>query len=266
MLSHAVLGPRDGPTVVLLHGFPLDRLMWRMQLGPLTGAGYRVVAIDLPGFGHGGAPLAGDEPEESIDAMALRVQTLLGHLRIAKCIVVGFSMGGYVALALAASSPDKLQGLVLCDTRSEPDSEEARAKRDATIADVRVYGVRVVAQAMLPNLLTAQTRTQRALLADEVRTMMMRQPKKSVLAALAALRDRKDRRPGLPHIACPTLVVVGEEDKVTPREAAQVMADGITGAKIEVIAKAAHLVPMERADEFNAALLGWLQAHFPVKS
>lgn len=257
-LTHSVHGPRDGPVVLLVHGFPFDRTMWRFQVGPLTKAGYRVVAPDLAGFGHT------DGSFKTMEEAALDLLQLLGRLRVDRFIAVGFSMGGYVALALAALAKQRLQGLVLVDTRAEPDSPEGKTKREATISQVQSTGVRPLAMAMLANQLTEATRTGERLLAEEVRTAMLRQSKAGVLGALAAMRDRPDRRDLLPTLACPVLCLVGEQDKVTPPESAKAMAAAAASGEVHVVAGAAHLSPMERPDEVNAHLLAWLGKHAPA--
>lgn len=250
-------GPRDGPAVLLVHGFPFDRAMWRFQVGPLTAAGYRVVLPDLAGFGQTEGASA------TTEEAALDLLQLLARLRIPQAVVVGFSMGGYVALALAALSPKTLSGLVLIDTRAEADSPEGKAKRDATIASVREHGTRNLAMAMVANQLTEATRNSERLLAQEVRALMLKQSKAGVLGALAAMRDRPDRRDVLKGLKVPALAVVGDKDTVTPPAAAQVIAD-LARCEVKVIAGAAHLSPMERPDDVNEALLEWLGANAPA--
>ena len=256
-LASAVHGPRDGPVVLLVHGFPFDRQMWRFQVGPLTAAGYRVVVPDLAGFGQTEGSF------KTVEEAALDLLQLLQRLRIAKAVVVGFSMGGYVALALAALSPKTLAGLVLVDTRAEADSKEGKEKREATIASVRDKGTRALAMAMIAHQLTEATRTGERLLAEEVRAMMLKQSKAGVLGALAAMRDRPDRRDLLKELKAPALAIVGEKDAVTPPAAAQVIAD-LARCEAKVIPGAAHLSPMERPEDVNEALLGWLAATVPV--
>jgi pimeloyl-ACP methyl ester carboxylesterase len=263
-LSYAVHGPRDGPALLLIHGFPFDRAMWRFQVAPLTAAGYRVVVAELPGFGRSEVVGSQEAPLESVDAMAAQLLHLLDRLRIAKAVPVGFSMGGYVALAVAAKAKERLSGLVLIDTKAEADSAEAKAKRDEAIAGVQAHGTRSLAMAMMEKQLTEATRTSERLLAEEVRAMMLRQPKATVAAALKAMRDRPDRRDLLPSLDCPVLVLVGEHDKVTPLDSAKTMLGASRKGELKVIEGAAHLTPMERPDEVNEALLDWLRRAVPV--
>ncbi|MEA3166882.1 MAG: hypothetical protein QOJ26_1756 [Thermoplasmata archaeon] len=263
-LSYAVYGPREGPALLLIHGFPFDRAMWRFQVAPLTAAGYRVVVAELPGFGKTEEVGRNDPPLETVDAMAASLVRLLDRLRITKVVPVGFSMGGYVALALAAAAKDRLAALVLIDTRAEADSADAKKKRDETIAQVEAHGTRALAMAMIANQLTEATRTSERLLAEEVRAMMLRQPKTTVAAALKAMRDRPDRRDLLKELKCPVLVVVGEKDSITPPAAANVMVDLAKKSDLVTIAGAAHLTPMERPDDVNEALIEWLRKTVPV--
>jgi 3-oxoadipate enol-lactonase len=250
-LAHQVYGPRDGAAVLLVHGFPMDRQMWRLQVNALASAGLRVIVPDLAGFGRS------EGMQDSVDGYASDLVALLDRLHIPKATVVGFSMGGYVALAFAAIAAARLEGLVLIDTRAGADSQEGRAKRDALIADIEARGVRGLAMKQVDSQLTEATRTTQRLLVDEVRMMMLRQSKAAVVGALKAMRDRPDRLGLLRQIKVPALVLVGSEDKVTPPDAAKEMAGALLNAEMQVIDGAAHLSPMERPHDVNQALLDW---------
>jgi 3-oxoadipate enol-lactonase len=247
-------GPAAGFPVVLLHGYPLDGAMWRAQVNPLASAGFRVIVPDLPG--HGQSPV---QDPCSIESMAAAVLSLLDRLKVTRSHVVGFSMGGYIALDIAIRHPERVARLVLMDTRAEADTPQGRDGRMALLREmVGRPGVKVLANAMMPNLLTEETRAQRGLLAEEVRTMMLRQPIEGERAAMMALAERPDRRKELGKVAAPTLVLVGEHDKVTPPASAQAIATGISGATAETIPGAAHLTPLERPEEVNERLLRFL--------
>lgn len=250
-LAHQVYGPRDGPAVLLVHGFPFDRAMWRFQANTLATTGLRVIVPDLAGFGRS------EGMQDSVDGFARDLVALLDRLHVQKCTVVGFSMGGYVALAFAAIAAARLEGLVLIDTRAGADSKEGRAKREGVIADVEKHGVRGLAMKQVESQLTETTRTTQRLLVDEVRMMMLRQPKAAVVGALKAMRDRPDRMELLPSIKVPVLILVGSEDKVTPLDAAKAMADALPNAELHVIEGAAHLSPMEKPHDVNQALTDW---------
>lgn len=238
-------GPPDAPAVVLLHGFPLDGAMWRHQVAALRGS-HLVLVPELPGASR------------TMDQMADAVAQALHARGIARADVVGFSMGGYVALAFAARHPERIRRLVFVDTRAEADSPEGRAKRMTLRGDVEREGPPPAVRAMLPGMLTPATWARSRDLVEEVRAMMLRQPTPQVLAMVDAMADRPDRTGMLAHIVAPTLVVVGEEDHVTPPDAARAMQQRIAGARLAVVAGAAHLTPMEQPGALNALLAEFL--------
>ena len=250
----AVLSEGDGPAVVLLHAFPLDRGMWAAQVAALSGR-YRVHAIDSFGFGGCELPAGGWGVESMADALA---GWLVAQHIPTPVVVCGLSMGGYVALAFARRHANHLRALVLADTRAEPDGPEARAARDASIVAVQAHGSSAQVEAMLPKVLGPTTHAERPGVVSDFRRTGLSQDKQAVVAGLVALRDRPDARPGLAAIDVPTLVMVGDEDTVTPRSAAEELAAGIRGAKLVVLPKSGHLSNLETPDAFNTAVLDFL--------
>jgi 3-oxoadipate enol-lactonase len=249
----------SGPVVVLLHAFPLDSAMWRPQIDELA-ADYRVIAPDCPGFG-GSAVSAG----LTVDSAADVVAELLDHLGINDRVVVGgVSMGGYVALAFARLYPQRLGALILADTKADPDDETARAGRDRLIQLTSENGVKAVVEQLLPKLLGPTTVTQRPEVVEQVRAIAERQSVEGIVAALKALRERPDAGPGLAHIAVPALVIVGEEDAITPPEKAKQLAEAIPNARLVTIPGAGHLSNLENESAFNAAVREFLKS-FPAE-
>jgi 3-oxoadipate enol-lactonase len=183
---------------------------------------------------------------------------LLDHLKIRRAVVAGLSMGGYVALAFWRRHPDRVQGLILADTRAEPDSAAARAGRDAAMTRVQQAGAAAYADEMLPRLL-APGSLANVRISGAAREMMAEQPVAGIVGALGGLRNRPDSRAILPTIAVPTLVVVGEADVITPPADGQAMAAMIPGARLAVIPKAGHLSPLENPRAFNAAVRAFLR-------
>jgi 3-oxoadipate enol-lactonase len=236
----------NGPPVVLLHGYPLDGAMWSGVARALA-PNLRVLKPDLPGHGENGAPAA-----SSIEGQADFLEALLGQLP-PPVGLAGFSMGGYVALALMKRRPEKVRALALVDTHAGADDAAGRGRRDEAIATVRSGGVEPIAQAMLPKLLSPEG-LKRPDLVERATRMMNRQKPETVAADLAALRDRPDSTSTLASIAIPTLVVVGELDELTPPSESQAMAAAIPGARLVSIPGAGHLAPMERPRAVAAAL------------
>lgn len=242
-----------GPVVVLLHAFPLDSGMWRPQIGSLA-QHYRVIAPDAPGFGQS-AVSAG----LTIDALADVVAELLDHLGINERVAVGgVSMGGYASFSFARLYPQRLRALILADTKADPDDEQSRAGRDRMIQLVTEHGPAGVINELLPKLLGPSTVDGRPDVVRTVRELAGRQSAEGLVAALKALRDRPDARSSLGHISVPTVVIVGQEDAVTPPDAAQVLAAAIPNARLVVIPRAGHLSNLEDPDAFTAAVREFL--------
>lgn len=236
-----------GPVLVLLHAFPLDSGMWQDQCRAFAD-GYRVIAPDLPGFGGSAA-----SPGLTIESAADVVAELLDHLGVNERVAVcGLSMGGYVALAFARLYPQRLRALILADTKPDPDDDAAREVRNAMIAAVSSKGPQAVIDKLLPKLLAAGTQQTRPEVAQQVRAIAERQSTQGIVAALEALRDRPDAAASLPHISVPTLVIVGEEDQVTPVDKAEAMSRAIPDCRLSVLPACGHLSNIENPNAFNS--------------
>lgn len=235
----------QGPAILLLHGFPLDGAMWS-GVARLLAPRLRVLKPDLPGREN--TPAEADGMEGYADF----VEAVLRELP-APVGLVGFSMGGYVALALMKRRPEKVRALSLVDTRAAADDEAGKAKRDEAIAKVRAEGVRAIADMMVEKLLAPDS-LRKGELVERVRRIMLRQDPKTIEADLKAMKERPDSRDFLPEISVPTLVAVGEQDVLTPPSEAREMATAIPGARLVTIPEAGHLTPMERPKAVAEAL------------
>jgi pimeloyl-ACP methyl ester carboxylesterase len=234
----------SGTPLVLLHAFPFDRRMWWATAAALSGR-LRVITPDLRGFGESPASEA-----YSIADLADDVAALLDGLGISRATIGGLSWGGYIALAFAARHGARLEGLILADTKAGPDSAEARRGRDEAISLVQAEGVEPYLERQLPRLLSRHA-------SDSLRAEVQalgRQSPDAVLKALPALRDRPDRWSELPLISCPTVVIVGQEDALTPASEARAMAGAIPDAQLVELPGAGHLSNLEAPDAFAAAL------------
>lgn len=232
-------------TIVWIHGFPLSSAMFEKQRAI---EGVRHVMPDLPGFGES-APPSGPM---TMDEYA---RIVLDKLDVETATFAGFSMGGYIALAIARTAPQRMEGLILIDTREKADTDEARKGRYDTIEKVREQGIAPVVDSMLPKMLTATAPQE---MRDRVREIMNTSSREGVIAALQAMAERADSTSVLPTINVPTLIVVGAEDAVTPPADAERMAAAIPNAKLVKIAGAAHLANVEKAEEFSEAVAGFL--------
>lgn len=251
-LPHSDHGPRNATAVILLHGFPFDHRMWSAQKETLEAGGWRVIIPDLRGFGR--APVGHVVP--TMREYANDVLRLADRAGLTSFVLVGFSMGGYVALEVARQAPTRLKGLALIDTRAEPDSDDARAGRAKSAEAVRMQGVQSIVDAMMPKMITTGAPER---VREDTRALMLSQNPEGIVNALLAMGSRPDSRPTLSSIRASTLVLVGQEDPLTPPEAAKVFAAGIPGARYQVIQGAAHLTPMEKPDAVSDALVAWLK-------
>jgi 3-oxoadipate enol-lactonase len=237
-----------GVPCVLLHAFPFDR-RFLSAVGTRLGARARILLPDLRGFGD--SDLDGSY---SIADLADDVAGLLDQLGIERAVVGGVSMGGYVSLAFAALHARRLLGLVLADTKAGPDTPEARTARDQAMALVRSSGVPAYLEAQLPKLVGPAASAE---VREQVRTLGTQRPD-AVIAGLTALRDRPDRRDELSRITCPTLILVGAEDVVTPPGEAAAMTTAISRAVLVEIPGAGHLSNLEAPVPFAQAIAGFL--------
>jgi pimeloyl-ACP methyl ester carboxylesterase len=247
----------QGPVVVLLHGFPLDRTMWAAQASALKSS-YRVILPDLRGHGATAAPEG--MAVYTMEEMAEDVVELLDQLGIREPVVLGgLSMGGYVALAAVARYPDRFRALLLIDTRAAADTPEAAKNRETLARQVEeTSSTTAVVEAMLPRLFSASTRQQRPEALAQVRAVMERTSPRAISASLRGMAARTDRTAELPSLRFPSLVLVGAEDVVTPPDEARAIANSIRDSRLSVIPGAGHLAPIENAEACNEALLDFL--------
>jgi pimeloyl-ACP methyl ester carboxylesterase len=244
---------RERGTLVLLHAFPLNARMWEAQLA-LADGGWRVIAPHFRGVD--GA--TGDPPASSMDDYAGDVVDLLDSLHIKQAVIGGLSMGGYVAFAMLRHAARYIQGLILADTRPQADTPEGVEGRKRMLQLVQDKGPVAVADEMIPKLLGETTRRTRPELVERVRSLILANSADAIAGEIRALMTRQDATPLLSTIHVPTLIVVGEEDTVTPPPLSREMHAAISGSELSVIAAAGHLSNLEQPDSFNGAVARFL--------
>ncbi len=232
--------------VLLLHAFPLHSGMWSRQIAALEKR-HRVVAPDYRGLGK-----TASSPEPStMPLLAQDVRALLQHLRIERAGIAGLSMGGYLAFELYRQAPSLFRGLALCDTRAGADTEEGKANREKFAKTAIEKGMSWVADEMTPKLLRPQPDPAAV---KEARSLIAGGSPAGVAAAQRGMAERPDSTPTLAKISCATLVLVGEEDQLTPPPESEKMAAAVKGAKLVKIARAGHLPCIENPEPFTKAL------------
>lgn len=242
---------RGNDPLVLIHGVGCDATMWDGVVAALP-SDRGLVIPELRG--HGGSTLGWRAP--SVDLWADDVVRLIRQKRIESPAVVGLSMGGYTALAIAAAHPGFARSFAFVSTSAAPDDEAAKHRRAAGIAMIRRSGWRAFADAMIPSLLN-DNRPQFETHRDHVLTMFALAGDSGLPPTLMALAARPDRRAALLAIRVPSIVVVGAVDALTPPDKARALAMGIPGARLHVLDEVAHLSAMESPNKV-AGLLGTL--------
>ncbi|MGZ3640293.1 MAG: alpha/beta fold hydrolase [Ktedonobacterales bacterium] len=242
-------------TLVLLHAFPLNRAQWERQVRSLAQVeGVRVVAPDLRGFGESSLEVG----PTTVEQMAGDVLGLLNTLGIEAFALGGLSMGGYVAFQLYQRAAERVRGMVLADTRATADSPEARQGRETTAIFVEERGVPALFDRDAPRLFSHVTQASRPDIIEEGRRIAALNSPIGVAAAARGLGLRPDVTELLPEIVCPTLIIVGEQDELTPVADARTLFERIPDAQLEVIADGGHLSNLERPELFGELVARFL--------
>lgn len=243
------------PALVLLHAFPLHSEMWAPQLACLSSA-RRVIAPDLRGFGASTAP---ETPSlTTMDRYADDLAGVLDGLGLDRVVLAGLSLGGYVAFAFMRRHADRVVGLILADTRAASDTAEVVERRTAQQDEVARVGTAALVEVLLAGLLCDRTKADRPLLVAQVRRLMANSAA-GFVGALEAMKHRSDATAELGGIAVPTLVVVGEDDVLSPPDVARAMHQLIPASELAVLPGAGHLSNLEAPEEFNSAVVDFLE-------
>ena len=245
----------EGTPVLFVHGFPLNQHMWLPQIEALSPQ-YRVLTLDLRGHGATDAPLW----HFTLDDYADDIKGLLDHLNLSRVVLAGLSMGGYIIFSFYRKYPEYVRGLVLADTKAQPDNEEGRQSRFHMAQVAFREGTQPIADTMLLKLLCEPSRNTQPDLVQQVKDIIRMNPVSGIVVDLMAMAGRQDSRTLLSNITAPTMVIVGELDEATPPSDAQFMADHIPNAHLKIIPEAAHLPNLEQPEQFNACMKTFLQS------
>jgi pimeloyl-ACP methyl ester carboxylesterase len=249
-----VLVEGHGPPLLLVHGFPLDHTMWRYQIEAFSGD-FRVFAPDLRGFGQN-APADGtltmeqfaDDLDAALDAFDV----------VEPVTLCGLSMGGYIAFAFLRRHADRLERLILCDTKAAADDEAAIERRKKLAAAVLEQGSELAARDMPAGLFAPQTLDEDPDLIEGIRETIRQTPPSSIAAASLGMAARPDSTPLLDGIAVPTLVLVGAHDQLTGPDEMRSVAEQIPESRFEVIPDAGHMAPLENPETVNEIIESFL--------
>lgn len=252
-ILHTIESGRGTP-LLAIHGFPHDQALWAAQRDALSDVA-RVITPDLRGFGASPPP-TGDIM--TMRAHATDLKNLLNTLRATPAVIMGLSMGGYVALTFAVLFPEAVSGLILCNTRAGADTPEARSGRIENARRVSQEGAWPVVGGMLEKMTSAPSREADPTLNARVEVMMRRQSDIGVAAALRGMAERPDRTDQLGRIRAPALVITGSLDTLIAPSESEALAAALPTARLVRIPDAGHLTCMENPSLFNAPVREFL--------
>lgn len=249
-------------SLVLLHAFPLHRRMWAAQAEALAAlGGIQVVTLDFRGCGESDG---GDGPA-TMEQLAADTLGVLDALDLGSVVLGGISMGGYVAFACLRQFPERVRGLLLADTRATADTPEGRVAREATARFVEEHGAAALFDRDAEKLFGHVTRREQPDIVARARSIAAENSAAGLAAAARGMALRPDATDLLPHITCPALIIVGEQDAITPVADARALLERIPDAEFEVIADAGHLSNLERPEAFTAPVAHFLRERVPPR-
>lgn len=240
----------SGAPLVLVHGHPFDRSMWRPQVERFAGSGWRVITPDLRGYGES-TVVPG---KTTMGTFARDVAALLDALGVGGAVLGGLSMGGQVVMEFFRLFPGRVRGLLLADTSPLAETKAGRKDRNDTADRLLRDGMAAYADEVLPKMVAPGTIRTLPTVAHHVRAMMRATPAEGAAAALRGRAERSDYVDVLRLVDVPALVVVGREDEYTPVDDNRRMYEFIPNATLKVVNGAGHLPNLEQPTEFNAAL------------
>ena len=242
-------GQDGAPVIIFIHGFPFNKSMWDKQFNALKN-NYRVIAYDVRGHGNSDAGTG----DFSIELFVKDLLNFMDALNIDKTMLCGLSMGGYIALNAIQNYPDRFDALILSDTNCIADTPEVKEKRMKTIESIKKVGVEKFADESVKNLFAPDSFLTKKEEIAVVREMIVNTSKQSLYKTLRAFYERKETCSKLQDINVPVLIMVGQEDKITPLAAAELMHEKIKDSLLFIIEHAGHLSNMENPSAFNNQL------------
>jgi 3-oxoadipate enol-lactonase len=254
-INYVEVGNPDRMSVTFLHGFPFSLEMWNNQL-EAVGQHHRAIAYDIRG--HGQSDIL--DGQYTIEGHVDDLIALLDHLGVDRTVIVGLSMGGYIALRALQRNPERFSAAVLCDTRAEADANDGKLKRFETIRAVKEHGSAHFAESFVKAVFSPQTFERSPETVATIEKTIARTPPLSIAGTLLALASRMDTSLILEQISMPMLLMVGEQDLVTPPSASRTIHERVKGSQLVVIPDAAHMSNLENPRHFNTHLLSFLDS------
>jgi 3-oxoadipate enol-lactonase len=246
----------QNPPIVLIHGFPFSSEMWKPQIEFLKER-YRVISYDIRGHGN----TDDGDGQYTIELFVDDLIALLDNLKVKKVVLCGLSMGGYIALRAVERNPERVSSLILCDTGPQADSNDVKLRRFANMKAVKTKGVKAFAEGFVKAVFRPESFESRPHEVEAIRSMIESNSEMGICGTLLALACRTDTTESLDLIRVPTLIMVGEEDKICPPKLSELMDSRISNSEIHILADAAHMSNLETTEEFNEHLSNFLASN-----
>ena len=253
-LAFETFGDPAKPAVVFIHGFPFNKKMWQPQIDALKND-YHVIIYDVRG--HGESEVG--DGQYTIELFVDDLIGLLDYIQLKTVVLVGLSMGGYIALRAMERHPERIRALVLCDTKSEPDANENKIRRAQQMQSIKEKGLKPFTEGFLKAVFYEKTFQTNVLAVEIIRNIILSNSVAGISGALLALAARTDTTSSLANIKVPTLVLVGDHDPLTPYASSRTLKEHIRNSELHIIPDAAHMSNLENVDEFNKHLLAFLK-------
>ena len=238
-IEYEVLG--SGPPVVLLHPFPAHHGIW-MPVAQMLSTRYRCILPDLRGHGKSQPGIG----PATMTKHATDIERICREEDLSKAVFAGISIGGYILFELWRQHRERFAGLILCNARAQADTQEARAARLQSAADVEKHGPGEFVEKNVERLVGATTRRNRPDLANAARAMMADMTVAGIVAVQQGMAERPDSVETLKTIDAPTLIVAGDEDQVSSLADSELIHHSIRGSRLEVIPQAGHYAAFEQ--------------------
>ncbi len=252
-LSIFTEGDPNKKPIVFIHGFPYDHTMWDKQINELK-SNYFCVTYDIRGLGQ--SPIG--DGQYTIESFVDDLETIIAELELHKPVLCGLSMGGYISLRAVERNESNYSGMILCDTRSSADTDEGKIKRADNIKKINVVGVKQFVSDFVPICFSVKSITDSNEEYSKVLNKSLNSNAIGVKGCLLAMAGRTDTTNYLSKIKIPSLLLCGEDDRLTPPDVMELMAEQILGSQFEIVPGAGHMAPIENASFVNSRIKKFL--------
>jgi len=253
-IAYNIYGENKNHSVIFIHGFPFDKSMWDKQ-GKLLSEDHFVVAFDIRGHGESDVGSGQYLVEFIVDDLF----DMMEHFGLKKAVVCGLSIGGYAALRAIDRAPDRISGLILCNTKSAPDTNASKLNRVNQIKMILAGMKKQFTDNMAQALFAPESFEKNKAAVHNIISVMESTDNTALVGTQIALAARMDMTESLEKISVPTLIITGDKDRVATQADAELMKSRINGSKFVLIHGAGHLSNLENPEEFNSALVGFLK-------